>query len=218
MIIIENLQKHYKEDLVLDIPKMIIKDSSINCFTGKNGSGKTTLALLICGFIHQTEGFVMIDGKKNTSSTIRRNSHVVLENGRGFYEYLTSIENIRYFLGINKIKFKHASKKIYELVKAFKFSEHLDKKINELSQGNRQKLSIILALIISPKLLILDEPTNGLDDDAKKILVANLLELKKKSIIIITTHDEQFIIALKATVFVIDNGNLILERKRLHDL
>jgi len=190
VIKINNMKKYYKNKLVLDVPVLNINDATINYFTGKNGSGKTTLMLIICGFIHQTEGVVMVEGHKNTSGFVRKNSYVALESGKGFYEYLTAMENIKYFLGINQIKFKQSEEKFYHLSEEFSFSEHINKKISELSQGNRQKLSLIMSLLVNSKIIALDEPTNGLDNSSKQMLLNKLEELKEKgTTVLITTHD-----------------------------
>ena len=90
MIRVENLRKEYSKKIVLDIPKLDIEKNSVNCFVGENGSGKSTFIFIVCGLIYQTHGIVEVDGKKNTSDIVRKNSHVVLESGKGFYDYKES--------------------------------------------------------------------------------------------------------------------------------
>jgi len=190
MIDIKDLKKKYNGKTVLDIPSLRIEDNTTNYFVGENGSGKTTLILTICGFIHQDEGIILVDNHRNTASFVRKHSHVVFESGKGFYDYLTVLENIKYFLGINQIKFKNVKEQLYDLVEAFSFNEHLSKKVSELSQGNRQKAALILALIKASKYIALDEPTNGLDDGAKQVFISKFEKLRNAgSTLLISTHD-----------------------------
>lgn len=214
MIKLKNVVKIYKNIPVLNVKELIIEDKTINCFIGRNGAGKSTLLFLICGFIYQTKGEILIDGFSNKSSYMRENSHIVLESGKGFYEYLTAIENIQYMLGINKIKYKTKEEELQRYIDEFEFREHIDKKVSELSQGNRQKLSLILAMLLKPKYLALDEPTNGLDENAKKVLLLKLCELREQgSTILMTTHDSDLIKPDLFHIYEMKEGEIISVKK-----
>lgn len=117
-------------------------------------------------------------------------------------------------LGINKIKYKTKEEELKRYIDEFKFSEHINKKVSELSQGNRQKLSIILAMILRPKYLALDEPTNGLDDYSKQVLINKLCELREEgSTILITTHDSDLINHELSHVYQMDKVQILSIRK-----
>lgn len=210
MIKVKDIEKNYKGISVLKVKDLVIEDKTINCFVGSNGAGKSTLILIICGFIYQTKGEIIIDGYSNKSSYMRKNSHVVLESGKGFYEYLTAMENINYMLGINKINYKNKKEELLHYINEFDFHEHINKKVSELSQGNRQKLSLILAMLLKPKYLALDEPTNGLDEYTKNLLILKLIELKEQgSTIMITTHDTDLIKHKQFQIYEMDKGQIL---------
>ncbi|SKA73030.1 ABC-2 type transport system ATP-binding protein [Clostridium sp. USBA 49] len=214
MIRLKNVIKIYQNIPVLNVNELTIEDKTINCFIGSNGAGKSTLIFIICGFVYQTKGEILIDGFSNKSSYMRKNSHIVLESGKGFYEYLTGKENIQYLLGINKIKYKAKEEELQQYIDDFEFSEHIDKKVSELSQGNRQKLSLILAMLLRPKYLAMDEPTNGLDDNAKRVLLQKLYELKENgSTILITTHDSDLIKHDSFNIYEMNKGEIVSIKK-----
>ena len=98
------------------------------------------------------------------------------------------------------------------LCQRFDFKQHLDKKVDALSQGNRQKLALIVALIIQPEVLLLDEPTNGLDSKSIHILSQVLLEYKQKNMtILMTSHDMSFMKAMNSRTIFIKNRNIALD-------
>ena len=132
---------------------------------------------------------------------------------KGYYDYLTSQENIEYFLGLNKIKVKDVRKQLEDFIERFEFRDHLDKKVSELSQGNRQKLSIIISLLTSPEILLLDEPTNGLDLLTSDFLLNNLKKISddENKTIILTTHDLNFIKSLDVRCIILKDGKIIAD-------
>lgn len=213
---IKNLKKIFNENLVLDIQNLNIDKGEIVAIVGKNGSGKSTLLKIISGILFQNSGTCMIDGIDNRNKYIKQISKFVLESGKGYYDYLTSNENILYFLSLNRVKLDTDNSKVLDFyIDYFSFKDNLNKKVSELSQGNRQKLSLIITLMTDPDIICLDEPTNGLDISSINLFMRFLYKIskEKQKTIIFTSHDLSFLRSLNSRVLLIDNGKVSLDRK-----
>lgn len=209
---IENLSKSFNGKKVLEIQNLVIEKGSIVTILGHNGSGKSTLLKIISGLIYQDNGQIDVLGISNKNRKIHEVVKFVLENGRGYYDYLTSIQNIKYFLKLNHINFYKVKSELYNLFEELSFMQYLNTTVGELSQGNRQKLSLIMAIICKPEVLCMDEPTNGLDIITKTLLEKKLLMLAKNGItVLITTHDVDFINNISTTSIILNAGRLIFE-------
>ncbi len=110
----KNLKKIFNENLVLDIQNLNIDKGEIVAIVGKNGSGKSTLLKIISGILFQNSGTCMIDGIDNRNKYIKQISKFVLESGKGYYDYLTSNENILYFLSLNRVKLDTDNSKVLD--------------------------------------------------------------------------------------------------------
>lgn len=212
---IRNIKKDFNGKVVLDVDKLNIKRGEIVAIIGKNGSGKSTLLKIISGLLYQSSGVCKIDGLDNRDKGIKGISKFVLESGKGYYDYLTAKENISYFLSLNKINLDSKNlEKLNSYIKYFDFEKNIDKKVRDLSQGNRQKLSLIITLMTNPKIICLDEPTNGLDISSVNLFMAFLYNLSKNEnkTILFTSHDFLFLKSLNARIILMDNGKIRLDR------
>lgn len=210
IIEIQEVSKSFKNNLVLDNINLKINKGEIISFIGENGSGKSTLIKMIAGLIYQDKGAIRINGIDNHKKKAVKHCEYVFESGQGFYGYLTAYENIRYFLGLNKVKFASVTNEYNFLCNQFNFEQYLNKKVDELSQGNRQKMALITALLSQPEILILDEPTNGLDDKSIDVL-SNLLTSKNKEnnmTILTTSHDAKFINEIHSKIVLVENNKI----------
>lgn len=154
---INGVDKFYDQKKVLDIPHLEIQRGEIVALLGKNGSGKSTLLKIISVLLYPTHGHCTIEGISSSDPRMKHTSKFVLESGKGYYDYLTAQENIDYFLSLNKVNMKKEEniQKLNSYVKNLYFEEHLDKKCQELSQGNRQKLPLIVLLMTNPDIICL---------------------------------------------------------------
>lgn len=210
-ISINNLQKYFHNKPILNIPIFHANQGEIISIIGSNGAGKSTFIKLLAGILLQDKGNINIYGTSNASKKIHLLVKFVPESGQGLYSYLTAMENLQYFLGLNGISLIHVREGLEELFDYFSFTPYKDTLVSELSQGNRQKLSLILSLVQKPKVLCLDEPTNGLDILTKKkliVLLKNYASLQK-TIIFITSHDTSFIEQVSTRVILIEEGHII---------
>ena len=210
-IIVRNIKKNFRGKVVLDIPSFESHSGEIVSIVGTNGAGKSTFIKIISGLMLQDAGDVFVFGSKNTSKDIHNNVKLVLESGRGYYEYLTANQNIDYFLHLNKSSRGQVKDELEDLFNKLAFHPYVDVLVSELSQGTRQKLSLIIALLCKPKVLCLDEPTNGLDVIAKKQFAKLLLTLRqeKGTIVLMTTHDIYFAKEISTRICIMSRGKIM---------
>ena len=157
---VKNLRKVIgKREIIKDL-NFTVKEGEIYGFLGPNGAGKTTTIRMLVGLISQTSGEVKICGvnlRKNKEKALK-NVGAVVENPE-LYKYLSGRENLMQFARIRKV----SKQEVEELIKLVGLQDRIDDKVRKYSLGMKQRLGLAAALIGNPKLLILDEPTNGLD-------------------------------------------------------
>ena len=210
-VVIKNADKAYKEKMVLKNININVSEGSILGLRGRNGSGKTILLKSILGLIPLTNGEIYVNGKRigkdvdfapDTGAMIETPELFKLCTG---YNYLYSLSKIRKKKGKDEIK---------DVLKRVGLYDDRNKLIGKYSLGMKQRLSFAQAIMENPKLLILDEPMNGLD----KIWVENmrlyLLELKKQGVtVILTSHYEEDLNNLCDRIITIENGEIIDEEQ-----
>ena len=206
---VENLYKNFGKKEILKNVSFEIGGGDILGFIGPNGAGKTTTIKLILGLQSITKGRVLINGfdiEKEFEKAIGKVGAIV-ENP-DLYMYLTGYENLQLMANLYKGIDK---KRIDEVVKLVKLENRINDKVSKYSLGMRQRLGIAQAILHKPTLLILDEPTNGLDPEGIKEMRELLLELAKKEGmgILISSHNLAELDNLVNKVCIIKNGEII---------
>lgn len=208
---IYNITKKYGEQLAVDNVNMTIKKGDIYGFIGQNGAGKTTLIRLITGLIHKSGGEIELLGANEENELNKARTMVgSLIESPSFYTNMTARENLEVSRLVRNIPGKKCIDEVLELV-GLKDVEK--KKVKNFSLGMRQRLGIANALMGNPKLLILDEPINGLDPMG----IVEIRELLKKinkekdMTILISSHILSELSELATTYGIISNGKLIEE-------
>lgn len=206
-----NITKKYGEQLAVDNVNMTIKKGDIYGFIGKNGAGKTTLIRLITGLIHKSSGEIELLGVNEENELNKAKAMVgSLIESPSLYTNMTARENLEVSRLVRNIPGKKCIDEVLELV-GLKDVEK--KKVKNFSLGMRQRLGIANALMGNPKLLILDEPINGLDPMG----IVEIRELLKKinkekdMTILISSHILSELSELATTYGIISNGKLIEE-------
>ena len=218
---IKNLKKSYNDKRVLDIDSLEIEESSIYGLIGKNGAGKSTLMKIVLGLVKKDDGTIKVFGQELNSKNqkqFNRNIGALIENP-SFYDHLTGYENLEIICELKGIK-KDEIKKTLDLVGLNNVGK---KKSREYSLGMKQRLGIAMALIGSPKLLILDEPINGLDPqgiEEMRNLFRNIIRNSSTSILI-SSHILDEIEKISTHIGILKEGNLtyngsLEEYRRLH--
>ena len=205
----EKLNKNFGKKQILKNVNLEINKGDILGFIGPNGAGKTTTIKLILGLQSITSGKVLINGHdvaKDFTKAIERVGAIV-ENP-DLYMYLSGYENLKLIANLyNNID----EKRIQEVISLVKLEKRIKDKVSKYSLGMRQRLGIAQAIIHKPNLLILDEPTNGLDPEGIKEIRDLLLELaeKEKKAILISSHNLAELDNLCNKVSIIKNGEII---------
>lgn len=207
MIQIENLYKKFGKNQVLSNLDLDIHGSGIFAVLGPNGSGKTTLIKCILGMVVPSSGEIKVQG-----STIKKNWKYRQE-----INYLPQIAN---FPGNLKVKelirmikdLRQKDSKEADLIRLFDLDPFLDKKLSTLSGGTKQKVNIVLTFMFDSPLIILDEPTTGLDPGSLIKLKELLTQEKSKGkTILITTHIMQFVEEMSDEIVYLLEGNIFFK-------
>ncbi len=213
IISLSHVEKVFRSKKVLDIAELSVFQGEIISILGTNGAGKSTLIKLISGLLLQEKGKIEVMGISNDKRKIHQKVKFVMESGKGYYDYLTSEQNIEYFLKLNNLRLADVKNKLDILCQDLDFADSLPILVSELSQGNRQKLSLIVALLCEPQILCLDEPSNGLDLLAKRKIEEILLQMRteQKTTILITTHDIAFAQKISSRILIMDKGKILMD-------
>ena len=204
----KDLHKKIGKKEILKGVSLEVNKGDILGFIGPNGAGKTTTIKLILGLQGITSGEVNINGydiKKDFTKAIRRVG-AIIENP-DLYMYLTGYENLKLIANMYKGITKE---KIMEVVKLVKLENRINDKVSKYSLGMRQRLGVAQAILHSPNLLVLDEPTNGLDPEGIKEMRDLLKVLAKQGMaIFISSHNLAEMETLCNKVCIIQNGEII---------
>ena len=185
-LIIDRLSKQYKNKIAVD--RVSVKLQTGICgLLGANGAGKTTLMRMVCGVLKPTGGTISFDGK-DVSEEGYRSVLGYLPQDFGYYPEFTGMDFLLYLAAVKGIERTQAKRRANELLELVSLREAAKKKIKTYSGGMKQRLGIAQALLNRPKLLVLDEPTAGLDPK-ERVRFRNLIrELGKDSIVLLSTH------------------------------
>ncbi len=213
-----NLQKTYRTpDTVL----MAVKDVSLSidrgevlAFLGPNGAGKTTSIKMIAGLIQPDEGSVRVNSYNPHADTRAFASiGAVLEGNRNLYWRLTPEENLAYFGVLRGLSPKVARQRGRELLDRFELSHKRKSVVQQLSRGMQQKVAIAVALVHDPALLLLDEPTLGLDVEATETVKRLIREVAAEGKgILLTTHQLDVAEDLSDRTAIINQGEIVAEK------
>ena len=210
---INNLSKKIYNNKILKNITLEVNSGEIVTILGKNGAGKTTLLNCILKLIKFEKGEILFCNKniyEYSNKEYFNNISAVLESSENVYYFMTGKENIEYFGGLYGLDKKTVFNNIDYLIDEFDLRESMNKKVAYYSRGMIQKLAIIISMIINVKILILDEPTLGLDIFSKRKMLDILKKMsKEKGIsIIFTTHKIDIIEYLNERVIILEQGIL----------
>ncbi|ART98633.1 ABC transporter ATP-binding protein [Lactobacillus gasseri] len=202
----KELGKNFKNKRVLSRINIHVPKGKIYCIMGPNGAGKSTLLKMISGIEKPTEGSIIFKGKDWKREDLKVIGSLIEEPG--LFDNLTVEDNIKL-----KLKLHHVENKDQEqILNTLGFGDHNQEKVKGFSTGMRQRLGIALAFMGNPDLVVLDEPTNGLDTfgihELRELL---MLEKKQGKTIIIASHMLSEIQKVADRIAILGNGELLLE-------
>lgn len=202
----KELEKNFKHKRVLDQINLNVPTGKIYCIMGPNGAGKSTLLKIISGIEKPTEGVITFKGKDWKREDLKVIGSLIEEPG--LFDNLTVEENIKLKLKLHRVENKNQE----QILNTLGFGDHNQEKVKGFSTGMRQRLGIALAFMGNPDLVILDEPTNGLDTfgihELRELL---MLEKKQGKTIIIASHMLSEIQKVADRIAILGDGKLLLE-------
>lgn len=206
-LVLDRLTRQYKNKIAVDRLSVTLHPG-VYGLLGANGAGKTTLMRMICGVLRPTGGEVKFNGI-DVSREEYRDALGYLPQDFGYYPGFTALDFLCYIASLKGLPKNRAKQKAIELLELVSLSEMAGKKIKTFSGGMKQRLGIAQALLNNPKILILDEPTAGLDPK-ERIRFRNLISsLGKDRIVLLSTHIVSDVEYIAGTILVMKNGQLI---------
>lgn len=203
-----NINKSYDGLKALNNISFKLKKGEIVGFLGPNGAGKSTLMKIITSFINQDSGEVIISSINKDLDTILTKSKIgYLSENNPLYNDMKVVEYLNFISQLYKLK--NSKKRILLVSKQIGLEKVMNQEINSLSKGFKQRVGIAGALVHDPEILLLDEPTTGLDPNQLVEIRQLIKEIGKKKIILLSTHIMQEIPKICNRVIVINNGNIV---------
>ena len=202
--------KFYDAQKALDAVSFSIKKGEIVGFLGPNGAGKSTLMKIITGYISASEGTVVVNNFDISSEKIAAQKHIgYLPEHNPLYTEMY----VREYLLFNASIYKISKSTVEECIEKVGLTAEANKKISQLSKGYRQRVGLAAALLHDPAVLILDEPTTGLDPN-QLVEIRNLIkEVGKDKTVLFSTHIMQEVEAICSRVILIHKGQIITDQK-----
>lgn len=198
---VKNITKRYKKKTVLDNVSFKL-EPGVTAIVGHNGAGKSTIFNILCGRVKKFDGQIVQDDEQYKKN--------ILFEEAFFYPHLTARENLQYLNYCNGEKLN--DKQIDELMAAWDVCTDKNKSLSHYSLGMKKRYAIAVALLNDPDILILDEPLNGLDVDAQK-LVKDLISLyrDKNKIVVFSSHQMESVVSMADRVIILHKGSIKLD-------
>lgn len=210
---LDRLTKQYGRKIAVDCVSATLKPG-VYGLLGANGAGKTTLMRMLCAVLESTSGEVLLDGKEVTSmGADYRNVLGYLPQDFGYYPNYTAVEFLMYIAALKGIPKNVAKKRVTELLEVVDLSHVANKKVKTFSGGMKQRVGIAQALLNNPKILILDEPTAGLDPKGRDEILDQIAELHKVRgiTIILVSHSMEDVAKYVERLIVVNHGKIAFD-------
>jgi ABC-2 type transport system ATP-binding protein len=205
---ITDLRKRFGETQALDGITFGVEPGTVFGFLGANGAGKTTAMRIVLDILRADSGTVTWQGAPSTD--LPRRTFGYLPEERGLYPRMQVLEQLVFFAGLYGVPRKTAAAEVRGWLTRFRVPEYADRRAEELSKGNQQKVQFIAAVLHDPDVLIMDEPFSGLDPVNVALLKAAFLEMRERGkTLIFSTHQMETVEELCDAVAIIDAGRLV---------
>ncbi|MDD6058674.1 MAG: ABC transporter ATP-binding protein [Clostridiales bacterium] len=207
MLIIREIRKIYQKENGISGIDLQLSEGGIYSFIGPNGSGKTTLMNVVAGILKADLGEVLLDGNNTFLWKTKKEIGYALDDEKS-YPNMTLYELL---LFVSRVKYGEIlEKEMRELLIRYSLWEQKDKLYQQSSYGMKKKLAILMSLLGNPKLILLDEPTNGVDTQGLIVLKEDLIRRKQKgAIILVTSHVLDFVETIATTSFFLEKGKIV---------
>ncbi|NDI97742.1 gliding motility-associated ABC transporter ATP-binding subunit GldA [Flavobacterium sp. LaA7.5] len=207
---VKDISKSYGEQKALDTVSFTIKRGEIVGFLGPNGAGKSTLMKILTTYLNADEGTAMVNGSSVTSQQkeVQKSIGYLPEHNPLYLDLY-----VREYLAFNADVYKVPKARIEEVIQLTGLTPEANKKIGQLSKGYRQRVGLATALLHDPEVLILDEPTTGLDPNQLVEIRELIKNIGKNKTVFLSTHIMQEVEAICDRVIIINKGKIVADRK-----
>ena len=207
---VQNISKNYGDQKALDNISFSVKKGEIVGFLGPNGAGKSTLMKILTTYLAADEGVALVNDKNVISDTkeVQKIIGYLPEHNPLYLDLY-----VREYLAFNADVYKVAKSRIEEVIQLTGLSTESHKKIGQLSKGYRQRVGLANALLHNPDVLILDEPTTGLDPNQLMEIRTVIKNVGKDKTVFLSTHIMQEVEAICDRVIIINNGKIVADKK-----
>lgn len=213
MLQVQNISRRYGSHLAVDNVSFTIHKGEIIGLLGHNGAGKTTIMKMLSGYLEADSGQIVLDGLdiQQHRRAIQQQLGYLPEH-LPLYPDMTVLDYLDYAARLKALDSDSRAAEIRRVVAATMLKDKLNAKIDTLSRGYKQRLSVAQAILGKPRLLILDEPTNGLDPSQTLQMRELIRHIAQDATVILSTHNMQEVQALCSRVLLIQQGRLVLDR------
>jgi ABC-2 type transport system ATP-binding protein len=208
-LVIDGLTKRFRSVVALDGLSFSVPEGHVFGFLGANGAGKTTTMRIALGVLRADTGTIRWRGVPH--EVLPRTTWGYLPEERGLYPRMTILEQLVYFASLYGVPEERAAREARSWLARFRVPEFADRRAEELSKGNQQKVQFLAAVLHNPDVLLLDEPFTGLDPVNVAMLREALLELRDQGkTIILSTHQMETVEAMCESVAIVDRGRVVV--------
>ncbi|SHF54860.1 ABC transporter ATP-binding protein [Dysgonomonas macrotermitis] len=210
MIEICDISKDYGKEKALNSISFSLKKGEITAFLGPNGAGKTTLMNILAGVLQPSSGKILYDNEDISANPVKIKSKTgYLPEYNPLYEDMYVREYLEYAAAFYLPK-KEIQGRVSEMIETTGLKDEYRKKIGALSYGNKKRVGLAQALIHNPDILILDEPTNGLDPNQHQKIKALITEISPSKIVLFSSHRFDDVEGIASHYLILNKGNLVL--------
>ena len=212
MIEIKKLTKKFDQFVAVDGLSFTVKEGEVLGFLGPNGAGKSTTMKVITGFLSPSSGSVKIDGNDISQRSLKAKSLIgYLPEGAPSYGDMTTIEFLRFIAQVRGFRGEEIDKRVEHVIAEVALEAVREQSIETLSKGFKRRVGLAQAIMHDPKVLILDEPTDGLDPNQKHHVRELIKNLAKDKIVIISTHILEEVTAVCTRAIIIAKGCIVAD-------
>lgn len=212
MIKIDNLSKKFDQFVAVDNLSFTVKEGEVLGFLGPNGAGKSTTMKIITGFLAPSSGSASVDGFDISESPIEAKSLIgYLPEGAPCYGDMTTLEFLRFIAQVRGFHGEEIDQRVDHAIQEVALESVRHQTIETLSKGFKRRVGLAQAIMHDPKVLILDEPTDGLDPNQKHHVRELIRNLAKDKIVIISTHILEEVTAVCTRAIIIANGKIVAD-------
>jgi ABC-2 type transport system ATP-binding protein len=208
-LVVDSITKRFGDVLALDDASFTVEPGRIFGLLGANGAGKTTSMRIVLDILRADAGRVTWQGVENIA--LPRRTWGYLPEERGLYPRMRVGQQLRFFAALYGVPDADAQREIGEWLDRFRIPDYLDRKVEELSKGNQQKIQFIASILHDPDVLIMDEPFTGLDPVNVRLLKEAFLEMRNRGkTLIFSTHQMETVEELCESIAIVDRGRVII--------